>query len=79
MKFIKIIIFFLAFAFTGLTTYSCNNSTEKTEQKGKAYTSEYVCPMHCEGSGSDSPGECPVCGMDYVERESHMSDGHTHN
>ncbi len=36
---------------------------------GKEYTSLYVCPMHCKGSGSDTPGTCPVCGMDYVKNE----------
>jgi hypothetical protein len=45
---------------------------------GKEYTSAYVCPMHCEGSGSDQPGTCPACGMDYVKLEEHVKDGHTH-
>ncbi|TGE09433.1 heavy metal-binding domain-containing protein [Hymenobacter fodinae] len=27
-------------------------------------TAAYVCPMGCEGSASDKPGKCPVCGMD---------------
>lgn len=39
------------------------SSIDKT---GKEYTSAYVCPMHCEGSGSDKEGKCPVCKMDYV-------------
>jgi hypothetical protein len=34
--------------------------------QGKEYSSAYICPMHCEGSGSDEPGTCPACGMDYV-------------
>ena len=33
---------------------------------GPEYTSAYICPMHCPGSGSDQPGICPVCKMDYV-------------
>ncbi len=41
----------------------------ETEKQGPEYTSAYICPMHCEGSGSDEPGECPVCGMDYVKNE----------
>lgn len=41
---------------------------EKVDMSGPEYTSAYVCPMHCEGSGSDQPGKCPVCGMDYVPR-----------
>jgi len=34
---------------------------------GPEYTSKYICPMHCKGSGSDTTGICPVCKMDYVE------------
>lgn len=34
---------------------------------GKEYTSKYICPMHCVGSGSDKPGKCPVCGAEYIE------------
>jgi len=37
------------------------------DKSGPEYTSRYICPMHCEGSGSDEPGECPVCGMAYEE------------
>ena len=39
------------------------------DKTGPEYTSDYVCPMHCEGSGSDEPGKCPVCGMEYVKNE----------
>lgn len=39
------------------------SSIDKT---GKEYTSAYVCPMHCEGSGSETAGTCPKCKMDYV-------------
>ena len=39
------------------------------EEKGVEFTSAYVCPMHCEGSGSEEPGKCPVCDMDYVENK----------
>jgi len=41
---------------------------KKEKHKGKG-TGTFYCPMHCEGSGSDEPGECPVCGMDYVKNE----------
>ena len=27
-------------------------------------TAAYICPMNCEGSASDQPGQCPVCHMD---------------
>ena len=46
--------------------------------EGKAYTSAYVCPMHCEGSGSEEAGKCPVCGMNYVAQAEHTKDGHKH-
>ena len=40
---------------------------DAVDQSGAEFTSAYVCPMHCEGSGSDEPGQCPVCEMDYKE------------
>ena len=30
--------------------------------------------MHCEGSGSDEEGKCPVCGMTYVLNEDFQMD-----
>lgn len=45
---------------------------------GAAYTAAYVCPMHCEGSGSETAGTCPVCKMDYVAQAEHAKDGHKH-
>lgn len=50
---------------------------ESTEED-PAYASAYVCPMHCAGSGSDEPGKCPVCGMDYVANPDHAKDQHEH-
>lgn len=44
----------------------------------KEFNSAYVCPMHCEGSGSDQPGKCPVCEMDYEALSEHVKDGHVH-
>ncbi len=40
-----------------------------TNKQGKEYTAAYICPMYCKGSGSDQPGTCPVCKMDYVVNE----------
>ena len=34
---------------------------------GTEYTSAYICPNHCEGSGSEVEGDCPTCGMEYME------------
>mgnify|MGYP006897289467 CR=1 FL=1 len=70
----------IAFVASLLLTVSCkdkaeqNNETtteqtESAENQGKEYTSAYVCPMHCEGSGSDEEGNCPKCGMAYVANE----------
>lgn len=53
-------------------------ATTHSHDQSPAYTSAYVCPMHCEGSGSDKAGQCPVCGMDYVALEEHVKDGHSH-
>ncbi|MDX1665645.1 MAG: heavy metal-binding domain-containing protein [Saprospiraceae bacterium] len=55
-----------------------DDSPEGEMGMGPEYTSTYVCPMHCEGSGSEEPGKCPVCGMDYVLRTEHEANGHTH-
>ncbi len=43
-----------------------------------AYNSDYVCPMHCPGSGSNKVGICPACGMNYIELSEHMKNGHSH-
>jgi uncharacterized paraquat-inducible protein A len=64
-----------------LSMVSCKDGkaetkTEKTEKQGKEYTSAYVCPMHCEGSGSEEEGTCDACGMALVKNEDHG--GHTH-
>ena len=46
-----------------------NDVTETTDDTslGKEFTSAYVCPMHCEGSGGEETGNCPVCEMEYME------------
>lgn len=72
-------MFMVLFALA-MFTFACGGGTDNAEAhgQGKEYTSAYVCPMHCEGSGSAEMGECPVCGMDYVVHEDHVDDGHTH-
>lgn len=89
MKAIKFLgILAIAFSFS-LSISSCGSGhdhshdqeathSHESHGEGPAYTSAYVCPMHCEGSGSDQEGKCPVCGMDYVAHESHVKNGHTH-
>ena len=78
MKNFRIILFFFTLSAMSFSFSSCGNNAAEDIQ-GKEYTSEYVCPMHCEGSGSDKEGYCPVCGMDYVKNEDHKADGHTHD
>ena len=83
MKKIKIFMLIPAFLFLGIMISSCGNSGKskatQMEQQAKEYASSYVCPMHCEGSGSENSGNCPSCGMTYVKNEEHTSDGHTHD
>ena len=81
MKNFKIIFLFMALLATGTAITSCGGSSsgDKAEQQGKEYTSAYICPMHCEGSGSDAPGNCPKCGMEYKKNEKHKPDGHDHS
>lgn len=84
MKYLKIILFGLAFGLFMLAckepakTEKSNDQSQSEVQASVEYTSAYVCPMHCEGSGSDNPGSCPICNMDYVALEEHKSDGHHH-
>lgn len=53
-------------------------AVESPHGEGKEHTSAYVCPMHCEGSGSDAEGECPKCGMAYIAQAEHTDNGHKH-
>lgn len=80
MKTVKILFLALSLSGIGIAFSACGGSSHinEMEQKAKEYTSAYVCPMHCEGSGSEEPGKCPVCGMDYEMNEDHAKDGHSH-
>lgn len=65
--------------FGGLGFASCTYQAEEKQEvnkDGKEYTSAYICPMHCEGSGSEAEGQCPVCKMDYVKNPSHKGGMH---
>lgn len=84
MKLLKIGLMTLALASMSLATTACGGHShgDDTEQQGKEYTSAYICPMHCDGSGSEEMGQCPVCGMDYVANENYKQDaheGHSHD
>ena len=69
----------MAFLVSGMAISSCSNSANDSGKQGKEYTSAYVCTMHCEGSGSDKPGKCPVCGMEYQKNENHNPDANDHD
>ena len=57
------------------------------DKSGPDWTSDYICPMHCKGSGGVKQGTCPVCKMDLVKNknkktdshEGHDHDGHDHD
>lgn len=87
MKSLKLIMTIMVFGLLTMSMYSCGENVKaenaKTEQtkdgskQGKEYTSAYICPMHCDGSGSDEPGKCPVCGMDYKKNENSEKEDHS--
>lgn len=89
MKSFKLIMAIMVFGLLAMTIYACGESkksnnakTEQTEElakQGKEYTSDYICPMHCKGSGSDKPGECPVCGMAYKKNDKDKAETEDHS
>lgn len=83
MRTVRMMMFLVAFLGLGMAFTSCGNNAsadgDGTEQTGKEYTSAYICPMYCSGSGSEEPGKCPVCGMDYVKNEKTTDEGHSHD
>ncbi len=45
-------------------------SSEKqapTLEEDDDFIAKYVCPIHCNGSGSDKQGICSNCGMELIE------------
>lgn len=71
MKHLSIRVMMIVLLGTGLFLTACNSGskTEKVDKTGKEYTSKYICPMHCPGSGGDEPGKCSICGMDMIENK----------
>jgi hypothetical protein len=55
--------------FTACTMSTKSDQSTDVDRTTKEYTSAYICPMHCEGSGSDTMGTCPVCEMKYKENK----------
>lgn len=55
-------------AFVGSTTVISCGESKTTETKKEVATTQYYCPMKCEGDKTYSEkGSCPKCGMDLVE------------
>ena len=46
---------------------SCKNKSGKDMHAGHGQAQEYTCPMHPQ-IVQDSPGKCPICGMDLVPK-----------
>lgn len=68
MKSRIIMLFTILLMGIGLFT-ACDKKAAKEE--GVYYT----CPMHPEVK-KDAPGQCPICGMDLVKKE---TDAHDHS
>lgn len=83
MKFFKTFLVAIVLI-ASISMVSCKDNKSKTDaettigKQGKEYTSAFVCPMHCEDSGSDQEGICDTCGMTLVKNEDHFENGHIH-
>lgn len=66
MKNIQFLLMLFSFFATSALMNSCGDPAPKG---GKEYTAAYICPMYCKGSGSDKPGTCPACKMDYEKNK----------
>lgn len=80
---------FVLISFCTLVFAGCGNNAAQGALDGPEYTSAYICPMRCEGSGSAEMGTCPACKMDYEvnkdnpattkdTHEGHNHDNHNH-
>ena len=68
-------LFALSISISSCGAKDTKQKTEKVALDGKEYTSKYVCPMHCAGSGSEVMGTCPVCKMDLELNEDFVQEG----
>lgn len=74
LKFLAFCLMFSAFALF----YGCSgdNSGQKDTESNLTAEMAYACPMRCEGSGSNEPGKCSVCGMDLIKVGSEQEHSH---
>ena len=85
MKNLKLALPILFLAFSAFIIACGSGGTKEVSKDGPEYTSAYICPMYCPGSGSDKMGTCPECEMDYVVNENYKKkdgdnhDGHGHD
>ena len=68
---LKHIIYIIGITFLFQSCEQSNTSSEHS-QEGQGHThdttemrEEYACPMFCDSTVHDKPGQCPVCGMDF--------------
>ena len=81
MKFLLQLFLCCSLLCLGLNFTACEGRTKivkQTDTSAKEYTSAYTCPMKCVGSGSDKPGKCPACKMDYTVNETKAAEPHDH-
>lgn len=53
-----------------------HNPDGSIDKSGPEWTSDFVCPMHCKGSGDSKEGTCPVCKMKLVKNKDKKASGH---
>jgi len=57
----------------GKSTSTETTTTESAMAPDSTQKLAYVCPMRCEGSGSNAPGKCKVCDMDLIKNPDHKA------
>ena len=72
-KLLSGLVFILLISSVTMGLTSCSDNSNKSEVVDMEHKSKYVCPMYCEGSGSEQPGDCPVCHMSYMENKEYKA------
>ncbi len=54
--------------FLSIFLFACKNQTKKIDEHTQAQKEIYTCPMHPQII-RDKPGNCPICGMKLVKKE----------